>query len=319
MKTPILFLIFNRPDTAKRVFEVIRAAKPMKLYVGADGPRVGFQSDIALCEDSRRIIEGIDWECEVTTLYRDRNLGCKNALGSAISWFFDHEPEGIVLEDDCLPHISFFRFCAELLEYFRRDERVMMISGSNHLTKWKDDRQSYLFSTGGAWGWASWRRAWKHYDIDMKRWTNPASRLVLKSMLVDRKILKNNQLLFQRTFDRQVDSWDYQWRFARLINLGLTVTPSKNLVSNIGFRPDGTHTRRWRSAVANLPRYEMEFPLNHNSNVSLDQEFVTREFDFIHPSLGRKLWNRARRMYEMLRGSEDVHMQMVDDHAHVNN
>ncbi len=313
LNSPVLFLIFNRPDTTKRVFEEIRRAKPERLYVAADGPRENVREDAELCEAAREVVKDIDWDCHVQTLYREKNYGCKVAPSSAITWFFEHEPEGIVLEDDCVPHPAFFGFCSELLDHFRHDERIMMISGSNHLNRWKDDRQSYHFSTGGAWGWASWRRAWAHYDIDMKRWIDPEARRALRSMLVDRRLLRSDERVFRKTYEGEIDTWDYQWRFARLINSGLTVTPSRNLISNIGFRSDGTHTRRQGSALANLPVYDMDFPLKHNPVVALDQEYVKRAFDVIQPRLARRIWNRLNRQFKAFRQAVSHPFLPTDD------
>ena len=162
---PILFLIFNRPQLTARVFAAIREAQPSQLYVAADGPRSNRPGEADLCEQARRVINGVDWPCEVKTLYRQENLGCRQAVSSAITWFFDNVEAGVVLEDDCLPIESFFRFCSELLIRYRDDTRIGMISGNNHGFRIYDDSLSYSFSKHGAiWGWASWRRAWRLYD-----------------------------------------------------------------------------------------------------------------------------------------------------------
>ena len=298
VSAPVLFIIFNRPDTTRRVFEQIRNAKPPRLYVAADGPRPNVPTDPDRCAASREVTGVIDWECEVQRLYQERNIGCKMGEATAMNWFFDHESEGIVLEDDCLPHPTFFRYCCELLDHFRHDERVMMISGTNVLQRWKDDRQSYHFSTGGAWGWASWRRAWMHYDINMARWSDPEARTALRSMVRDKRQLRTDEHLFDMVYQGKIDTWDYQWRFARLIQSGLTVTPSRNLISNIGFREDGTHTRKRRNALAEQPVYPMEFPLKHNPFVVLDQEYVKCAFDLWSPPLTRRVWNRVARTFK---------------------
>jgi threonyl-tRNA synthetase len=170
--TPILFLVFKRPDTTERVFEQIRSIRPAFLYLAADGPRNDKSGEKETCKKVREIVlSNIDWECEVNTLFRDENLGCGKAVSQAITWFFEHEEEGIILEDDCLPDASFFQYCAELLKKYRTEEKVMTISGSNLLGyPWKVNGQSYFWGQGGIWGWATWKRAWSLYDFKMQRW-----------------------------------------------------------------------------------------------------------------------------------------------------
>jgi len=167
--TPILFLIFNRPDTTQKVFNAIRKAKPKQFFIAADGSPPDREGEIEKCQKSRKIATSVDWDCEVKTLFRDKNLGCKIAISSAIDWFFENVEEGIILEDDCLPHQSFFWFCQELLEYYRNDTRIMHISGDNFQFGRKRGEGSYYFSKySHVWGWATWRRAWKCFDINMK-------------------------------------------------------------------------------------------------------------------------------------------------------
>src|SRR5688500_1827095 len=169
LNVTVLLVIFNRPDTTRLVFEAIRNARPRRLYVAADGPRPGVAADNANCQEARKIIDSVDWQCEVKTLFREKNLNCGVAPSSAFTWFFQHEEEGIILEDDCLPSQSFFWFCQELLERYRNDTRVMHIGGNNFLNGWQKDKDySYYFSRSGhIWGWATWRRAWKHFDFDI--------------------------------------------------------------------------------------------------------------------------------------------------------
>ena len=171
LNTPVLFLIFNRPDTTQLVFDAIRQAKPSQLYVAADGPRENKPGETEKCEQTRRIIGTVDWDCEVATLFRENNLGCKQAVSSAIDWFFSNAEEGIILEDDCFPSHSFFIYCQELLEYYRYDTRIMQICGLNVLREWNRNGYGYYYSNyGPVWGWASWRRAWKYYDVHMELW-----------------------------------------------------------------------------------------------------------------------------------------------------
>ena len=177
MKTPVAFIIFNRPDTTKRVFEAIRQAKPPKLFVIADGSRSDRLGEAEKCAATRAIIDGVDWECEILTNYSDVNLGCKIRVSSGLDWVFSEVEEAIILEDDCLPHPSFFAFCEELLEKYRNDSRIMQICGSNVLKDQVNIDDSYYFSKyGPIWGWASWRRAWQEYDVDMKLWAEVKKR-----------------------------------------------------------------------------------------------------------------------------------------------
>ena len=169
--TAVLFLVFNRPETTKQVFEAIRQAKPPRLYVAADGAREGKPGESERVEQVRQIATEVDWPCEVKTLFRDKNLGCKQAVSSAIDWFFDNEEQGIILEDDCLPHPDFFTFCETLLKRYATDERVWVITGDNFQDGQKRGDGSYYFSRyNHVWGWASWRRAWSKRDMSIKFW-----------------------------------------------------------------------------------------------------------------------------------------------------
>ena len=171
MKSPLLFLVFNRPKTTRQVFEAIRAERPTKLYVAADGPRQNRQDEPERCEEVRRVATNVDWPCEVKTRFSDHNFGCKAGVSNGINWFFENEEEGVILEDDILPLPSFFAYCDELLERYRHDDRVAMISGCNLISSYYKPNESYFFSRiPHIWGWASWRRAWQHFDISMNTW-----------------------------------------------------------------------------------------------------------------------------------------------------
>jgi hypothetical protein len=273
LTTPIAFLIFNRPDTTARVFEAIRQAKPPKLLVVADGLRPDRADDIEKCKAARAIIDGVDWDCEVLTNYSDVNLGCKSRVSSGLNWVFDTVEEAIILEDDCLPHPSFFQFCEELLEYYRHDQRIMVISGDNFQFGRKRTEYSYYFSRyNHIWGWASWRRAWQYYDLKMKLWQEISDGSWLESILGETQAVKYWTKIFQTAYDNKVDSWGYGWTFACWIQNGLTILPNVNLVSNIGFGADATHTSRAIQSVVNNPVREMSFPLQH-------PPFITRHFE----------------------------------------
>ncbi|MEI6330025.1 MAG: glycosyltransferase family 2 protein [Pseudanabaena sp. ELA645] len=264
MKTPVAFIIFNRPDTTKRVFEAIRQAKPPKLFVIADGPRSDRPEDVKKCAAARAIIDGVDWECEVLTNYSDINLGCGKRLPTGITWVFEQVEEAIILEDDCLPDPSFFPFCEELLERYRDDTRIAIISGNNLLGR-RTSLYSYYFSKYPyTWGWATWKRAWKYYDQDMNLWTEIKSRNWLENILTNKKAVKYWKKIFQNTYDGKATTvWDYQWTFACLTNNFLSIVPNVNLISNIGFGQSSTHTKDSDNKLSNLPTQEINFPLVH--------------------------------------------------------
>jgi hypothetical protein len=297
LKTPILFLIFNRPDMTHRVFKEIRKAKPQTLFIAADGPRERVPADKTKCEEARNIIGQIDWSCSVKTLFREKNQGCKDAVSSAISWFFENVEEGIILEDDCLPSQSFFWFCEELLERYREDSRILMVSGLNVLDEWKCDKQDYHFSTGGIWGWATWERAWRLYDGDMKLWNNGETRKKLRKMIYHPNAYGTLMDWFEKAYRKEFDTWDVPWAFARMANGGLSINPCRKLISNIGFGPGATHTTSVQQELSNQPVYEMTFPLRYNNNVSIDVEYQ-RIFDKIcYPKASRPSQLRKRIMH----------------------
>lgn len=277
LQTPVLFLVFNRPDTTEQVFEAIRQARPPRLYVAADGPRsdrLGEAEKVKLVRDY--VMDHVDWECEVKTLFRENNLGCRVAVSSAIDWFFENEEMGIILEDDCLPNHTFFVFCEQLLYYYLDDKRVMAISGSNPLQDWKSALQSYHFSYyGGIWGWATWKRAWKYYDIDMKLWSNHEVRQAIRGVIGSDEHFKYREEVFSKINKQPCayDTWDYQWLFARLVQSGLCIVSSVNLVSNIGFGVDATHTKNMNSKMANIKNLDLKFPLLISSFTAVDRKY----------------------------------------------
>jgi FkbM family methyltransferase len=241
---PVLFLIFNRPDLTKRTFEAIREVQPSQLFIAADGPRSDRPDDVRNCDECRAIVAGIDWECRVQTLYRERNLGCREAVQSAITWFFSHVEEGIILEDDCLPDASFFGFCARMLELYRDDMRVMCITGNNFQRGLRRGRASYYFSIHNhCWGWATWRRAWELNDLSMAKWPALKESRFLHGFLRP-YVAMFWEASFDAVFRGEIDTWDYGWTLSCWANSGLTVTPNVNLVCNMGFDERATHTHR---------------------------------------------------------------------------
>jgi hypothetical protein len=273
LETPVAFLIFNRPDTTARVFAEIARAKPKRLLVVADGPRADREGEAEKCAAVRAIIERVDWDCEVLTNYSDVNLGCKRRISTGLDWVFENCEEAIILEDDCLPHPSFFRYCEDLLEKYRDDERVMMISGNNFQFGRKRGDGSYYFSCyPHIWGWASWRRAWNYYDVEMKSWPDLRWTNWLKEILQDQAAVKHWQINFDKCFANEIDTWDIQFIFTCWVQKALAVLPNVNLVSNIGFGIEATHTKNDIYGVANLQKEEIRFPLLHPNHISQDRE-----------------------------------------------
>jgi hypothetical protein len=270
MKTPVALIIFNRPDCASRILEAIALAKPEKLFVIADGPRPDRPGEAEKCAATRAVIERVDWDCQVLTNYSDLNLGCGWRPVTGINWVFEQVEDAIILEDDCLPHPSFFPFCEELLDRYRDDERVMMIGGINFLGEWRVPRQSYHFSWfGGSWGWASWRRAWQHCDAKLLQWPLVLDARILEQMFPDTAQCAYWQNIFQEIYEgKRQDVWDYQWLLACWLQSGYRIFPAVNLISNIGFRDDATHTFG-DSPLAAMPTAEVGWPLEH-------PRFVTR-------------------------------------------
>lgn len=273
-KPPILFLVFNRPDTTRQVFEAIRQTRPVRLYVAADGPRVNRKEEAERCEETRHIATRVDWPCEVRTLFRDQNLGCRRAVSGAVSWLFENEEEGIILEDDCLPAPSFFLFCAELLDHYRHDERIMCITGDNFQESMADYPYSYYFSRyNHCWGWASWRRAWRLYDSELAHLSEFIDSGNLLRMSCNPGFADYWRGIFTAVKDDQINSWAYPWLATCWEHSGLTATPRINLVSNIGFGSDGTHTLGSASRFANMAVGELKLPLSHPAFVAPHAHF----------------------------------------------
>lgn len=244
MQSPVLFLVFNRPTPTAKVFEAIRAVRPPRLYVAADGPRADREGEAVRCAEVRRIATQVDWPCEVRTLFRDENLGCKAAVSSAITWFFEQEAEGVILEDDCVPHPEFFSYCDTLLERYRNDERVWVVTGDNFQQGIRRGDASYYFSKyNHVWGWASWRRAWWHYQGDIPFWPDWRRSADWMEHAADPVERRYWTQIFDRIHRNEIDTWDYPWTACIWYHGGLTATPNTNLVMNIGFGPDATHTR----------------------------------------------------------------------------
>jgi hypothetical protein len=274
--SPVAFLIFNRPEPTAAVFARIREARPTKLLLVADGPRADRPGEADRCAAARDVVvKHIDWPCELITNLSETNLGCRRRVSTGLDWVFEQVEEAIVLEDDCLPEPSLFRFFDAMLERYRDDERVMMISGFNPIPGgWKTPAQQYHFSfVGSIWGWASWRRAWRHYDVNMRLWEQADVRDRIKDVFADPELYEGRLALYDKVHRGEIDTWDFQWSFVRAIQSGLSVVPATNLVTNIGFGTEATHTKRAHPALQAVPTSPMTFPLRFHEYVAVDREY----------------------------------------------
>jgi len=275
LETAVLFLVFNRPDTTKQVFEAIRKAKPPRLYVAADGPRGNKFGEAELVKEVRTIVAEVDWPCKVKMLFREKNLGCKKAVSSAITWFFEQEEQGIILEDDCLPHLDFFFFCENLLNRHFSDEKIFAITGNNFQKgEWRGDASYYFSKYIHVWGWATWRRAWKHYQVDINFWPKWKTSADWKAHTPDKIERRYWQEIFDRCYLKKIDTWDYQLLLSAWYKNALTATPNVNLVKNIGFGMDATHTVNKLSEFSNM-RVEkigiLKYPKIIKKNIKADR------------------------------------------------
>jgi len=269
--TAVALFIFNRPDLTARVFESIRAAKPRHLLVIADGPRRSHPEEERLCKEARAIASTPDWPCELVLNFSDENLGCKRRLSSGLDWVFQSFPEAIILEDDCVPSASFFRFCSELLDHYRNDTRIMHISGDNFQDGRKRGTSSYYFSKyPHTWGWATWKRAWAYYDVTMASWPAANRDNWLRSILDDPREADYWGGIFENLHAGQINTWDYQWVYACWRQGGLSILPNENLVTNIGAGPDATHLKEGHSTI-NLPAHELR-DCRHPDSIAVDRD-----------------------------------------------
>lgn len=268
--TPILLMAFNRPDTTKLVFEEIRKIRPKKLFVAVDGPRN--EKEEKKVKEVQKIVSKINWPCKVKKLFRKKNLGCFNACVGAVSWFFENIDEGIILEEDCLPDQSFFYFCKELLEKYRDNDKIMHISGTNFQRGWKKDNYSYYFSNYPyMWGWATWRRAWKKYNPDINlylKFKNENLFFDIFQNRIERIYIKH---ILESYYFKKSQGWDNPWLLTIFINNGLSIVPNENLVKNIGFANNTTHSRVTDSFLS-IPTKKITFPLKHPSDVILNKK-----------------------------------------------
>jgi hypothetical protein len=278
---PVTFLIFNRPESTAEVFKAIRKARPQRLLVVADGPRAGVPNDAEGCRLARAQIK-VDWPCRLERNYAEENLGCRERVSSGLDWAFHRLPETAILEDDCVPDPQFFRYCATLLKRYRKDPKVRVVCGSGFDEPWTGS--SYRFSHYPlVWGWASWRRAWEHYDVHLEAWPEfrdaDGLRRIFPEDALARRYWKDT---FELMYYRKVDTWDYQLTFSLWKNGGLAVIPNGNLVTNVGDGPLATHTKAKGNRALYRPYRGLPWPLLAPKTLALDmaadRELEARNF-----------------------------------------
>lgn len=274
--SPVLLIIFNKEDETKKVFYKIRQYKPQRMFIAADGARLEVEGEKEKCNKIRSwLLSNIDWECEVKTLFRSVNLGCGRGPAEAITWFFSHVSEGIILEDDCLPHSSFFQFCEVLLEKYRNVPGISAISGNNFqpIYSTKSEADYYFSIFPSSWGWATWRRVWVDFDFSISTWPTVNKRNFLTFLFRESAYQKWWEQQFDFMYStKPEDMWDFQFHYLSMLNKQLAVIPKVNLVSNIGHGVDGTHFHDSSSNLSNIPSHKIHFPLNHPAEIKRNYE-----------------------------------------------
>lgn len=269
-QVPVLLVIFNRPEKTRRVIEALRQIRPARLFISADGPRPDHPEDEDKCRLAREFAMDIDWPCDLKTRFLDQNIGCGLGVSTGITWFFEHVEHGIILEDDCVPHPSFFPFCKELFELYADDERIMRISGLAPFPA-----REYPFDYHFSWkfycsGWGTWRRAWKHFFYDLNGINKTKFLEMLKVCYpfhYSRRPWLNN---FERTINGDLKTWAFRWDIACFAQNGLSINPEKNLITNIGYGEGATHTQKIEPIFANLEGHSIKFPMRHPKYVYAD-------------------------------------------------
>ncbi len=281
MKSPVAVIVYNRPTFAQRLFHILEELQPERLFIIADGPKADDPEDARRCRDVRDVFKTIPWNCRVERHFSNVNLGCGKRPASGISWVFDQVDRAIILEDDCIPNRSFFRFCDELLDRYAEDERIMQINGNNFQFGNQRTPHSYFFSSLSiCWGWATWRRAWRHHDMGLAAWPSLRGTSWLEDIVEHPVAVRYWSDKFQKAYHSKgdIDFWDYQWSFAIWYQNGLTIMPRETLVTNIGCGALATHTKNPNEKIANLKTRELVFPLKHPRlvvrNKEADRSFI---------------------------------------------
>lgn len=270
---PIAFIIFNRPEVTLRIFSEIAKIKPKKLLVIGDGQRKGVPGEDIRVQETRAIIESVDWNCEVITNYSEINMGCKRRVSTGLDWVFSQVNEAIILEDDCLPNHSFFMFSQEMLEKYRSCPEIGMIAGINFQKGVQRGDADYYFSKYmHIWGWATWSDRWRNcYDVDIKEWPEFSKSSEYAALTASPENGRYWSNIFNRVYRGEIDTWDYQWAFANWLHNRICIIPNFNLISNIGFGAGATHTKI-ENPLSNLPVINITFPLKHPDCIKINLE-----------------------------------------------
>jgi hypothetical protein len=298
-KSPVLFIVFNRPETSQKVLKQIIKARPSKLYIAGDGARNKAEEKVV--NETRALVSNMSEGLNVEYLWRDKNLGCKKGVIGAINWFFENEESGIILEDDCLPSSSFFSFCDETLEKYKDTPEVMHIAGSNLLIQASDSTSSYYFTRlPNIWGWATWKRAWNQYDSEMSKIETFKTSSNLKDIIKDPKLRSRYIRLYEKIYNG-VDTWDFQWTYSNIINNGLSIIPNKNLITNIGFGVNATHSIDPENPLANL-KLEALDQINHPNKIAVDQDAEKTFLEITNhlPPLHLRIINKIKKVKNLL-------------------
>ena len=292
--TPVLLIVFNRPDKTRTALEIVKKAGIKNLYIAADGPRENNQNDIEKCKEVRELVEkSIDWECEVKYHFQKSNMGCGKNVSSAITWFFENVEAGIILEDDCNPVESFFQFSNLLLEEHKYNHRVMCISGNNFRNQSIPANTYHYSKYMHCWGWATWRRAWKKYNFEIDDLTVKSNDPVFLNILGENNERKFWLTVFKNISEKKIDTWDYQWQYSIFANNGLVIIPDVNLVTNNGFGSDATHTKSENGKGYNLKSAKINFPLIHPKDISVDKVGDKKVFKLLfYTSFYQKVKNK---------------------------
>ena len=307
LQAPVLLFVFNRVEQSGRVFDAVKAARPARLLVVADGPRSERTGEAETCERVRAIATAVDWPCTVHTNFLDDNVGCDERIVSGLDWAFSIVEEAIILEDDCIPDPTFFSFCDELLSLYREDRRVAMISGFNGVPDKLPGSFSYYFGlVGSCWGWATWRSRWSKFDAKLSNWPERRARGELNTVFSRAWDRRYYTARFDECYALGTKSpWDYRWFYTRIVEGGLAAVPRTNLVSNIGFGPGATHT------VSDEPyplpsRASLCFPLTKPETIVIDTRMDLLALDRLRHPLARHLWIKLKQMMRLLKMNNDV-------------
>jgi hypothetical protein len=298
LEAPVALIVFNRPETTRRVFAAVAAARPARLLLIADGPRGDRAGESERCDEVRKIVTTVDWPCEVLTNFAAENMGCRRRVISGLNWVFSQVEEAIILEDDCLPDASFFPFCAEMLELYRHNCQIGIVAGFNFLEEGLPFDHSYFFTSAvPIWGWATWRRSWQKYDEDLKGWPEVKQDGVLNQLLPNEKMANYWAKIFDSMYNGTgPNTWDYQLTYTSWTRNWLNILPVKNLVENIGFGKDATHTTA-ANPIAAIRAKSLEFPLKHPPAITPWAEHTLKfHARFFEPALTERISRKVNKL-----------------------